>query len=195
MDIDIDLKTSFDPTKVIPGAIRASMLNNGKLVPHTCGAYFSKIPEDPVTHISAIPYDLAEDFGYMKIDFLHLQLLDHFESREEILALIDTDPNWDLLKSPKVVSSLFQLGKQWDVVSAISPRSIEELADTLAMTKPAKRFLIDLYQRDPIAARRELYKKDDESYAYKKAHAYAYAFNVIIQLHLIELGILDPFRE
>ena len=191
MDIDIDLKTDFDPTRVIPNCIKASMINNGKFVPHTCGAYISNIPRDPISGISAIPYDLAEDLGFMKIDFLHLQLLDNFESRDEIKALMNMDPNWDLLKSPKVVSALFQLGKQWDVVSAIEPRSVQELADTLAMTKPAKRFLIDLYKRDPSAARKELYKKDDNSYAYKKAHAFAYAFNVILQLHLIEHGIIE----
>jgi DNA polymerase III alpha subunit len=195
LDIDIDLKTTFDPIKTIPGATRASMVRNGKLVSHQCGVYFSNIPKDPITGVAAIPYEDAEAIGYLKIDFLHLHLLDHFESREEIKTLLTMDPNWELLRSPKVVASIFQLGKQWEVVDAVRPRSVSELADTLALTKPAKRFLLELYHRDRAAARRELYKKDDDSYAYKKAHAYAYALNIVLQLHLIELGALDPYKD
>ena len=63
MDIDIDLKTTFDPIKTIPGATRASMVRNGKLVPHQCGVYFSDIPKDPITGVAAIPYEDAEAIG------------------------------------------------------------------------------------------------------------------------------------
>lgn len=188
-DIDIDLRTDFDPKRLFPWA-RASLVKNDELCPHPCGVHPQEIPVDPITGLAAIPYKEAEELGYTKIDFLHLHHLDLIQSREEIDALIELEPDWGLLQIDAIHPKLFQLSKHGDILKKIKPKSIEELADVLALIRPGKKQLVPLYKTQREATRRILYAKDESGYAFKKAHAVAYALNVVIQLHLIEAGIL-----
>src|ERR1039458_5058193 len=110
-DIDIDLRTDFDPTKLFPWT-RASLVKDDELRQHPCGVYPQTIPVDPLTHLAAIPYEEAEQLGYLKIDFLHLQLYDYFKTREEIETLLEVEPDWGLLTIPAEQKKLFQLAKQ-----------------------------------------------------------------------------------
>jgi len=64
MDVDIDLKTDFDPLDHFKTATRASMIKQGDLAKHPAGVYFQHIPVDVVTGLSAIPYEEAEELGY-----------------------------------------------------------------------------------------------------------------------------------
>ena len=91
MDIDLDLKTDFDPLELFD-AVRASMIKNDDLIKHNVGVYFQSIPVDSMTGLAAIPYKQAEEEGYFKIDFLHLSLLDVFDSKEEIRELLKLEP-------------------------------------------------------------------------------------------------------
>jgi hypothetical protein len=194
MDIDIDVHSNFDPTKLFNKAVQASIKKDNHLVPHVCGYYFQDIPVDPVTGISAIPYDQAEQFGFQKIDFLHLSILSYFESKEQLREYANRPPNWDLLKSRKIVSCLFQIHKHFDVVNKIEPRSVMELADCVAIIRPGKIKLLNYYLKCKAnnnieIARDKLYKIDEkDKYSYKKGHAIAYALNICIQLNLIEDG-------
>jgi DNA polymerase III alpha subunit len=190
VDIDIDVVPSFDVTRHFPTATKASVLNGDKLLSHPCGAYFQSIPSDPITKLAAIPYEQAEELGYFKLDFLHVNVYRHFKSREEIKELIKLDPPWELMKSPSVVSQLFQLGKHYDLLQELKPTSVQELADVLALIRPSKRNLIKLYQRDRKYTRTLLYTIDEgDAYAFKKAHAIAYALVVVLQLHLLGAGV------
>lgn len=189
MDIDIDTKTSFNPTALFPW-VRASMVRDGQLSPHPCGVHPQRIPVDQLTGLSAIPYQAAEDIGYFKIDFLHLNVYDNFESREEIDHLLEIDPDWSLLINPKHQKKLFQLSNHGDVLNSIAPTSIEELADVLALIRPGKKQFIKLYKTQREATRRILYAKDESGYSFKKSHAIAYAMVIVLQLHLISLGII-----
>jgi len=191
MDIDLDLKTDFDPLEIFKEATRASMVKNKDLVKHNVGVYFQTIPIDLITGLAAIPYEQADEIGYFKVDFLHLSLLDVFESKEEIRELLKIEPDWSLLMRPDVVSKLFQISKQYDLVSEIAPKSIQELADVIALMRPGKRHLVKAYLKDKTLIREELYRKpDDEKYYFKKSHSVAYAFNIVLQLHLIKAGIV-----
>jgi len=166
------------------------MLKDKKLTPHPCGVYFQNVPTDPLTGLSAVPYEEAEDLGCFKVDFLHLHVYDHFSSREEIKEFLKLDPDWDLLKIPSVVEQLFQVSKHYDLIQQIKPRSILEMGDCLALIRPQKRFILQYYLRDPIRYRAELYKQESEGgYGFKKAHAIAYALVIVLQLHLIKGGI------
>lgn len=189
MDIDVDLQTSFDPTKIFSKIVRASMFRDKKLLPHPCGVYFQDVPVDPVTKLSAVEYATAENLGCFKIDFLHVSVYDHFTSRQEIKELLEHDPDWDLLKHPSVVGQLFQLSKHFDLIQQVRPESIEELADLMSLIRPQKRFMLRYYLENPIQARPDLYRADGDGYAFKKAHAVAYALVVVLQLHLIKGGI------
>lgn len=190
MDIDIDLKTNFKPQHHFEDVVIASRVHNGQLVNHPCGAYFQNIPTDPVTSLAAIPYKEAEELGYFKVDFLHLGLLDYFENKTEIRSLLKKEPKWGLLLKSDVVEKLFQLNNSGDILRKLQPKSIQELADCIAIIRPGKMHLLDDYIADKESARKELYKIEKKSYAYKKGHAIAYAMNVVLQLHLIDAGVL-----
>jgi len=189
VDIDIDLQSTFDPVKAFPGfAVRASMVREGDLVPHPCGAYLQAVPTDPLTGLAAVPYEEAEALGCFKIDFLHLHVYDKFARREDLKALLDIDPDWTLLQDKAVVAGLFQLSKHHDVLHAVKPKSVLELADCLALIRPQKKYLLEYYLKDREKARPMLYQKEqgEGGYGFKKAHAVAYAYVVILQLHLLE---------
>lgn len=191
MDIDIDTPSTFDPTKVFSNAIRASQYRDKKLTPHQCGVYFQDVPTDPISGLAAVPYEEAERLGCFKIDFLHLSVYDHFTSKEEITELLKHDPDWTLLQIPSVVEKLFQLSKHFDIIQQIKPRSVLDLADCLALIRPQKRFILNYYLNDPKRYRAELYKLENaEGYAFKKAHAVAYALVIVLQLHLIKGGVI-----
>jgi DNA polymerase III alpha subunit len=191
MDIDLDVKTTFNPTQVFDHIVKASIYKAEKLTPHPCGVYFQDIAQDPFTKLSAVPYELAEALGYFKIDFLHLRVYDFFSSREEIKELIKHDPDWSLLTIPSVVKSLFQLSKHADLLAQVKPRSILELADCLALIRPQKRYILKNYLTNPEKYRHELYKSEpgSDGYGFKKAHACAYSLVIVLQLHLIKAGI------
>lgn len=192
MDIDIDFPPSFDPRALMPEAIAASQIRNGELVKHTCGHYFQSIPIDPLTGLAAIPYDKAPEHGYFKIDFLHLNgIFDYFESKDEIRRLIKHAPKWELLLNADHVEKLFQLRKHADLLKRIKPQSVDELADCIALIRPGKKHLIDRYaaSSNRRAMRTELYAKTEAPY-YKRPHAISYALTIVLQLHLIDAGVL-----
>ena len=189
MDVDIDTPTTFNPIHLFPWT-RACLVKDGDLQPHPCGVYPQAIAVDDLTGLAAIPYKDAEDIGYYKIDFLHLNIYDHFQSREEIEHLLEIEPDWHLLTDPEAQKKLFQLSKHGDILDEVQPTSVEELADVLALIRPGKKQLLKLYKVQREATRRILYAKDETGYSFKKSHAIAYAMVIILQLHLITTGIL-----
>jgi len=188
-DVDIDLRTDFDPSKLFPW-VRASLVKDGELRAHPCGVHPQEMPVDPITQLAAIPYDLAEDVGYAKIDFLHLHVYDNFETREEIEQLLQKEPDWGLLTVPDEQKKLFQLSKHGDILNTVKPKSIEELADVLAIIRPGKKQYAKLYSAQRESVRKILYAKDENGYSFKKSHAIAYAMVIVLQLHLIELKLI-----
>lgn len=189
MDIDIDLAPNVDVEGLFRRAVRASRVEENELKEHPVGMYFQDIPVDPVTHWAAIPYNHAEDFGYYKIDMLTVNMLKHFDSKEEMRRLQDKEPDWTLLDREEVVKTLFHLGKHFDVVRKVKPRSVQQLADVFALIRPNKRPLLNKYLEDPDKYRVELFTKRD-SKDMRKAHAIPYALMIVLQLHLIKQGRL-----
>jgi DNA polymerase III alpha subunit len=186
MDIDIDVSPNFNKN-TFPWA-RASVVKNGALTPHPCGMYPQSIPIDPLTKLSAIPYDIAEDFGYLKIDFLNLNVYTNFKTRAEIDNLLTKEPDWTLLKLPSNHPKLFQLANHGDLLMKIQPKNILELADVLALIRPGKKQLLSLYLKDKELTRALLWSLDSAGYSFKKSHALGYAYVIWLQLHLIEQG-------
>lgn len=196
MDIDIDVKPSLDVSNVFATAINAMMVNNdGTIKKHPVGYYFQDIPTDPITSLSAIPYKRAESMGYYKIDFLSLNMLDHFASKSEIRTLLEIEPDWDLLLDSTIYDRLFQLGRHYSLVSILKPRSVPALADCIALLRPGKRKLTNEYiAASPIgrnALRKALYEKPKNGeYYFKKSHATAYALTIKLQLHLFTAQLI-----
>lgn len=192
MDIDIDFKSSFDPRRLLKQAIPASMVKKGELVKHNCGHYFQTIPVDKVTGLAAIPYEEAQVLGYFKIDFLHASVLDTFNSKEEMRELIEREPDWSILQDPAQVLKLFHISKHHEMLAQIKPKSVQQLADCLALIRPGKRHLTRRYLQDKndLETRRMLYQRSADGYYFKKSHAISYALTIVLQLHLITQGRL-----
>lgn len=189
-DVDIDFPSTFEPTQVFPLWPRASVLQEGKLRPHPCGYYPQDIPIDPLTKLAAMPHDVAEENGFFKLDFLSLNVYNHFQSRDEIEQLIEIEPDWNLLLIPSVVTKLFQLSKHGELLRRLRPSSIEDVADALALIRPGKSELLALYLHDKPKGRAALYKQNTDGYSFKKSHGTSYALVVILQLHLIDAELL-----
>jgi hypothetical protein len=191
VDIDLDFPTTFSPVDLFPEAVLASMVKNDYLVKHPCGVYFQSMPKDEVTGLAAIPYEKAEEYGFFKIDFLHLSILDEVSSKQEIRQLIKTPPNWSLLWQPQHTHKLFQLHKHFDVLTRIRPTSVEEVADCIALIRPGKKILMEEYCADKYNTRPKLYRlSGEDKSSFRRSHATAYALTVVIQLHLIAQGRL-----
>lgn len=188
-DVDIDVSDTFDANKIFGTFTRASQLKNGDLVPHNVGYYFQQIPTDPWhPGISAIPYNWAEEQGFQKIDFLHLSFLDVFTDKEQLRKLAKKEPRWELLDHHINVTKLFHIGNHYDIVSRVRPRSIDDLADVVALIRPGKRNLLERYLSEKEYVRSFLYKKTDQYY-FKRSHAIGYAHVIVVQLHLLASGI------
>lgn len=191
MDIDIDLRSDFKLERVFKTAIPASTFEKekGELKRHIVGAYFQNIPKDQLTGLAAIPYEEAEDLGYLKIDFLNLALLSNFESKDEVLYFARKEPNWDKLMDREFTEKLFHISKHFDIVYQIKPKSILELADILALIRPGKMILLDKYLKNKKLTRKELYTKRQVS-DLRKSHAIAYAVNIVINMNLLEAKLI-----
>lgn len=189
MDIDIDLRSDFKLEKVFSNAIPASTVEKDELKRHIVGAYFQTIPKDPLSGLSAIPYEEAEELGYLKIDFLNLSLLQHFESKEEVQHFARKEPNWKLLDNEEFVEKLFHISKHYEMVNKVKPKSILELADILALIRPGKTILLDKYLKNKVLTRKELYTKRQVS-DLRKSHAIAYAVNIVINMNLLAAKLI-----
>lgn len=184
MDIDIDFQTSFSPEKIFPHCIRAAMIEGKDIKPHLVGVYFQYIPTDKITGLAAIPYKKAEKLGFFKVDMLHLKLLDRFQSKAEMRKLLRKKPQWDMLKDEAIVSKLFHISKHFDLVTMVEPKSVQDLADILAIIRPGKRKLLEKYINNKESVIDELYTKRSPS-DLRRSHAIAYAMNIVLQMNLL----------
>lgn len=195
MDIDIDFKTSFDPTQITNRMVPASMVKNGELAQHPCGHYMQTVPVDDVTGLAAIPHKEAAQMGLFKIDCLHLSLLDPIQSKQEVRRLAFSPPDWSMLENPNVVSKLFQIHKHYIIVNRIQPKTVQQLADCIALIRPGKQHLIESYinatEEERENLRKQIYAKQSEGYYYKKPHAISYALTIVMQLNLLKEQGLD----
>jgi hypothetical protein len=186
-DIDLDLPTGTDIRQLFPTCIPASRVDDeSELVKHPCGYYFENIAIDPLTQLAAIPHKEAGDIGYTKIDFLSLSLLNAFDTKTDFRKACRKQPNWTLLTDRSIVAQLFQVKNHYDLIQKISPTSVQELADAVALIRPDKRLLLNDYLRNRQKIRPMLYRSltDDKS-AFRKGHAISCAITIVAQLNLL----------
>ena len=181
-DVDIDF-FDRDGTLKLFKHTPASMIKEDKTEKHKTGVYFHAIPEHPVTGHASLDYKKAEDRGYFKIDCLNVNLYKEVKSEQELAELMIQEPDWDMLKDPKLVGNLFHLNGHYNIVSKLEPRTIEQLAAVLAIIRPAKRYLMHKEWSDIV---KEVWiKPTDGSYFFKKSHAVAYAQAIVVQMNLL----------
>ena len=189
-DIDID----FADRDVILEKLnhRVAKLDTGKK--HNTGVYFTEIPHNPVDNLATIDYDEAEERKYFKIDFLNVFIYKQVKDEEHLIKLMTKDPLWDLLTEAEFSNQLFHVGEHSTLLKKLSPKSIEQLAATLAIIRPAKRHL----ENEPWdnIMKQVWTKPKDGSYFFKKAHAVAYAHAIVVHMNLIceQLESLDKTK-
>lgn len=181
-DIDIDLFDRTQALKLFDHAV-ASRIENGKVKPHNTGIYVTAIPTDIRNNLATIDYKTADQRGYFKIDLLNVSIYEHVKSEEHLTRLMETEPIWELLLDDAFNSLVFHLNGHGDILRAMQPRSLEQLAAVLAMIRPAKRYLVGKPWDQVLS---EVWvKPEGNEYFFKKAHSFSYAMAVIVHMNLI----------
>lgn len=180
MDIDIDFRNRDE---ILPHIrhVPAIVLTGGKVVKHVCGVYVQNIPVDE-RGWSAIPYGLAEEQGWFKIDFLNNSTYGRVRDEAHLDELLSREVDWDLFLDESITSTLPQVGGHPALLVEMKPRSVMELAMTLALIRPGKRHLIGRSWEEIEAV---IWDQETEGgFTYKKSHAVAFALSVIVALHV-----------
>jgi hypothetical protein len=162
-DIDID----FADREILLSQIkhRVAKLDTDKK--HNTGVYVTECPHNPIDNLSTVDYKTAEERGYFKLDFLNVSIYKDVTNETHLNTLMEKEPLWQLLEH--------------------KPTSVEQLAATLAIIRPAKRHLANETWQTIFE---EVWKKpEDGSYFFKKAHAFAYSMSVIVHMNLICEGL------
>jgi hypothetical protein len=177
-DVDIDV-VGCDKDQY---GIRAMIYNGDtmKILPHPSGIYFDEVPVDKETGLCAFDYKWGEAAGFQKVDLLNNNSYMKFKTKRDVLDSVSMEPDWSKLQDRDIVESLPHIANHFEIVSRLEPKSIEDLADVLALIRPGKKHLIEDYIEDKTAARRYLYKRsvNDQVY-FKKSHAISYAVMVV----------------
>lgn len=182
MDIDIDFPNRERALEVLKH-IRASRVDDGKIVPHNTGVYLQSIPYNPITNLANIDYKSAEHRGYFKIDFLNVNVYNGVRDEAHLTQLMSIEPLWDLLEQDEFTDLLFHLNGHGSILRTMKPANIEQLAAVLAMIRPAKRHLIGKGWNEVLA---EVWNKPTTGeYYFKKAHSFSYAMAIVVQMNLI----------
>ena len=181
-DVDIDFFDREQALKLFKHT-PASIIKHDTIEKHKTGVYFHNTPTDPITGYSSLDYKKAEERGYFKIDCLNVSIYKDIMSERDLVELMITEPDWNLLNDKSVVDQLFHLNGHYDIVSKLEPKNIEQLAAVLAIIRPAKRHLL---HKDWIDIDKEVWQRPkDGSYFFKKSHAVAYAHAIVVQMNLM----------
>jgi DNA polymerase III alpha subunit len=182
MDIDIDFFDRNSALNLVKH-IKASRVNQGKVVAHNTGVYLQSIPYDPITNLAGIEYKQAEQRGYFKIDFLNVGMYEGVRDEAHLLKLMEAEPLWDLLLEDDFTEKLFHVNGHGSILREMKPQNVEQLAAVLAVIRPAKRYLIG---KDWKTVEAEVWvKPEGDEYFFKKAHAVAYSMAIVVQMNLI----------
>jgi hypothetical protein len=189
-DIDIDFADRESILKLIDST-PARQLHQGQVRKHNSGVYVTDIPYDPVHECASIDYELAEQRGYFKIDFLNMTVYNLVKSPEHYAQMQDQEPPWSRLwTDPDWAKQLAHIGNYTNLLQTMRPDSIPRMAAFISVIRPGKAHL----QNRPWAEVFESVWDGDDSrgYTFKKAHAISYAALVALHMNLlnqpVELG-------
>ena len=178
-DIDID----FADRNIILNKIqhRVAKLDTGKK--HNTGVYVTEIPHNPFNEIATIDYETAEDRGYFKLDFLNVSIYKDVKDETHLQELMEKEPLWELLEHKDFVDKVFHLSGHNSLLKQLKPTSVQQLAATLAIIRPAKRHLANESWEKIL---KEVWiKPTNGDYYFKKAHAVSYAMACVVHMNLL----------
>ena len=178
-DIDIDFADRSIALKKLTH--RVAKLDTGKK--HNTGVYATEIPHNPVDNISTIEHKTAEERGYFKLDFLNVSIYQNVKNEQHLIELMERTPLWQLLEHKDFADKVFHLSGHDTLLKQLKPTSVQQLAATLAIIRPAKRHLANKTWEE---INKDVWvKPTNGDYFFKKAHAFAYAMSVIVHMNLI----------
>lgn len=187
-DVDIDFA---DRQKILQHIkhIGASIIDSSRIAAHNTGIYVTDIPVDPQTGRAAIDYKLAEQRGYVKLDFLNVGIYQQVQSESHLAELMAQEPPWHRLYDPEFCKQLIHLGNHYNTLIQMpeAVNSIPRLAMFLAVIRPAKRHLIGLPWNQ--VADEIWTPPDDGGYFFKKSHSVSYAHLVVVHMNLLNSSV------
>lgn len=183
-DIDIDFANRDEILSKLPH-VAAGIIRDDRLVKHNTGVYFTPIPQDPIVGCAAIDHKVAEERGYIKLDFLNVSLYSQVKSPQHLDELMSKNPPWNRLNDAAFFQQLIHIGNHMETQRKMPEPidSIPRLAMFLAIIRPAKRYLIGKPWRE-VATR--IWETEADGYQFKKSHAVAYAHLVVVNMNLID---------
>lgn len=187
MKLEYDIDIDFGDREQILSLIKhtpAAMRKVNPMRKHNTGVHITKVPYDPVNDMAAIDYKEAEERGYFKLDLLNVHVYSQVKDEKHLEQLMQ-EPDWSLLENQEVVEQLIHLGNQYETLKQLPEPvdSIPRLAMFLALIRPAKRHLIG---KPWSEVNKSVWDKDNDGYAFKKAHGIAYAHLVVVHMNLIK---------
>lgn len=182
-DIDIDFgdrQKAINALDVIPASIR----RGEELVQHNTGVYAIDIPTEPFNGIASIDHKVAEDRGYVKLDFLNVNLYQQVRDEQHLINLMK-DPDWTKLYDRNFCEQLIHINNHYDTLLKMPEPvdTIPRLAMFLAIIRPAKRHLVGKPWKE--VAQTVWDKPTDDSYYFKKSHSVAYSQLVVVNMNLL----------
>jgi hypothetical protein len=183
-DIDIDVADRDQILRIIQH-VPASINHNGEFVKHNSGIYFTKIPFDPVTGMSTIDYETAENRGYTKIDLLNNSVYSFVRDEEHLNSLLSQEPPWNRLLDPEFFSKVVHINGHYDLMKSMPQpiNSITRMAMFLALIRPSQRHLVGKPWDE--VAKTVWIKPTDGSYGFKLSHSIAYSHLVVVHMNLL----------
>jgi len=182
-DIDIDFADRDDILKHIEHTSARQDLEDA-VRRHNSGVYVTEIPYDPVNDCASIDYESAEERGYVKIDFLNVNVYKLIRDNDHYTEMLNQEPNWSLLKNKDFVEKVIHIGNHHELIKDLEVNSIPRMAMFLALIRPGKRHLLG---KDWATIAEDIWTvPDDGSYYFKKAHAVSYAVLVALHMNLLD---------
>lgn len=188
-DVDLDVANRDAAIGALKGFVLASQLNADTLRPHPTGLYLQRMPQDPITGLAAFPYDVAEEFGFYKIDVLSNSVYHGIDHEDHLLDLLDEPIKWEWFLDQDFTRTLFHFGgmvegdlSMAEVVASYAPCSVDDLACLMAIKLPAKKYLIGEHWDE---VRKRIWVKEPSGKPqFKKSHAVSYALAVTVDAKL-----------
>ena len=178
-DIDID----FADRDVVLSKIQHRVAKLDLEKKHNTGVYVTEIPHNPVDNLSTIDYKTAEDRGYFKLDFLNVSIYKDIKDETHLQELMERKPLWELLEHEDFSEKVFHLNGHSNLLKQLRPQSVEQLAATLAIIRPAKRYLAN--ESWETIMKEVWTKPTNGEYYFKKAHAVSYAMACVVHINLL----------
>jgi hypothetical protein len=184
-DVDLD----FGDRDAALGLIAhtpAMQQHDGRPTKHNTGIYVTQVPVDPVTGWCSLDYQMAEQLGYIKLDFLNNAVYSLVKSPEHLDQLLAIEPPWHRLREPEFVEQVVHINSHQSLLQQMPEpvNSRARLMMFLALIRPAKRYLVG---RSWAQVAQEVWNQPtDGTYAFKKSHACAYQY--LVGIHMILLN-------